>query len=86
SDKNLYKLFFVEVSYGPFHQDPEPHIDDDKKKLEKLELWNIRSYLSHIFYSLNSLNDSETVTTSKETIATFPSPSRIPTRKNINFK
>ncbi|CAG8449697.1 10809_t:CDS:2, partial [Dentiscutata heterogama] len=35
SDKNLYKLFFVEVSYGPFHQDPEPHIDDDKKKLEK---------------------------------------------------
>ncbi|CAG8846165.1 6808_t:CDS:1, partial [Gigaspora margarita] len=36
SDKNLYELFFVEVSYGPFHQEPEDHIDDDRKKLRKL--------------------------------------------------
>ncbi|CAG8853286.1 41306_t:CDS:2, partial [Gigaspora margarita] len=36
SDKNLYELFFVEVSYGPFHQEPEDHIDNDRKKLGKL--------------------------------------------------
>ncbi|CAG8855573.1 20761_t:CDS:2, partial [Gigaspora margarita] len=27
---------FGNVSYGPFHQEPEDHIDDDRKKLEKL--------------------------------------------------
>ncbi|CAG8854622.1 27360_t:CDS:2, partial [Gigaspora margarita] len=36
SDKNLYELFFIEVSYGPFHQEPEDHIDDNRKKLGKL--------------------------------------------------
>jgi hypothetical protein len=29
-------FFFVEVSYGPFHQHPEDHIDDDNRKLSKL--------------------------------------------------
>ncbi|CAG8565921.1 16834_t:CDS:2, partial [Gigaspora margarita] len=38
NDKNIYELFFVEVSYGPFYQDPEPHIDDNKKKLGKLDI------------------------------------------------
>ncbi|CAG8833311.1 28901_t:CDS:2, partial [Gigaspora margarita] len=36
SDKILYEVFFVEVSYGPFHKDPEPHINEDKIKLGKL--------------------------------------------------
>ncbi|CAG8515765.1 hypothetical protein C2G38_2163038 [Gigaspora rosea] len=91
SNKNLYELFFVEVSYRPFHQDPEPHINEDKKKLGKLELWNVREYLSYIFYSLNSLDDSEVVfnnNSSKATIKTFTSPSRIPqkTFRILNFK
>ncbi|CAG8704897.1 14452_t:CDS:2, partial [Dentiscutata heterogama] len=33
SDKILYEIFFVKVSYGPFHKDSEPHIDEDKIKL-----------------------------------------------------
>ncbi|CAG8592314.1 1996_t:CDS:2, partial [Racocetra persica] len=36
SDKILYEIFFVEVSYGLFYKDSEPHIDEDKIKLGKL--------------------------------------------------
>ncbi|CAG8828231.1 14691_t:CDS:2, partial [Gigaspora margarita] len=36
NNKTQFEVLFVEVSYGPFHKDLEPHIDEDKRKLGKL--------------------------------------------------
>jgi len=33
---NLFENFFVEVSHGPFHPNPDQHIVDDNVKLAKL--------------------------------------------------
>ncbi|RIB29028.1 hypothetical protein C2G38_2239175 [Gigaspora rosea] len=35
-DGNQFEILFVEVSYGPFHPDPELHISKDNIKLGKL--------------------------------------------------
>ncbi|CAG8809263.1 41662_t:CDS:2 [Gigaspora margarita] len=35
-DGDQFETLFVEVSYGPFHHDPEHHIDEDNIKLGKL--------------------------------------------------
>ena len=35
-NNKLFELFFTEVSHGPFHSNPEQHIDGDNFKLSKL--------------------------------------------------
>jgi len=36
SNDEIFELFFVEVSHGPFHPNPEKHIEEDNYKLTKL--------------------------------------------------
>ncbi|CAG8705558.1 2467_t:CDS:1, partial [Dentiscutata heterogama] len=50
SDKSLYEIFFVEVSYRLFYKDPEPYIDEDKIKLGKLG----KDSIDHISRLLNT--------------------------------
>jgi len=33
---DIFEIFFVEVSHGPFHPNPEKHIEEDNYKLTKL--------------------------------------------------
>ncbi|CAG8475815.1 4061_t:CDS:2 [Gigaspora margarita] len=34
-DGEQFEIFFVKVSYGPFHPDPKPHANEDNIKLGK---------------------------------------------------